>query len=165
VLFKDQTKNATLGPRVFASGGREILARDIFVVHGSEYLLCHAPGRSTGAGALFVCARDRSAASSTAQVPWNVTIEAACRCETVPTMSESSNPQPALGAAIRKLRGARKATQETVAQDAGITVAHLSKIERGQTNPTWGTVKGIAAALSVTMSKLAQLDEASAKAG
>jgi transcriptional regulator with XRE-family HTH domain len=74
-------------------------------------------------------------------------------------MSESSNPQPALGAAIRKLRGARKTTQETVAQDAGITVAHLSKIERGQTNPTWSTVKAIAKALGVSMGELGKLAE------
>jgi transcriptional regulator with XRE-family HTH domain len=75
-------------------------------------------------------------------------------------MSESSNPQPALGAAIRKLRSARKATQETVAQDAGITVAHLSKIERGHTNPTWGTVTAIAKALGVSIRQLAAESEA-----
>jgi transcriptional regulator with XRE-family HTH domain len=74
-------------------------------------------------------------------------------------MSESSNPQPALGTAIRELRGARKATQETVAQDAGITVAHLSKIERGQTNPTWGTVKAIAGVLGVSIAQLAKAAE------
>jgi transcriptional regulator with XRE-family HTH domain len=66
-------------------------------------------------------------------------------------MSESSNPQPALGAAIRELRLAREMTQQDAAQAAGITVAHLSKIERGRTNPTWGTVSAIAEALGVTM--------------
>lgn len=75
-------------------------------------------------------------------------------------MSESSNPQPALGAAIRKLREKKDATQEVVAQDAGITVAHLSKIERGLTNPTWATVKGIASALGVSMVELARDEEA-----
>lgn len=35
-------------------GGRWDAPPDIFVVHGSEYLLCHAPGCSTSAGALFV---------------------------------------------------------------------------------------------------------------
>jgi transcriptional regulator with XRE-family HTH domain len=71
-------------------------------------------------------------------------------------MSESNNPQPALGAAIRALRGKRGATQEAVAQAAGITVAHLSKIERGRTNPTWGTVADIAAALDVSVVEVAK---------
>jgi transcriptional regulator with XRE-family HTH domain len=71
-------------------------------------------------------------------------------------MSESSNPQPALGAAIRELRLAREATQQEAAQTAGITVAHLSKIERGRTNPTWGTVAAIAGALGVTIVDVAR---------
>ena len=74
-------------------------------------------------------------------------------------MSESSNPQPALGAAIRELRIAREKTQEAAAQGADITVAHLSKIERGLTNPTWGTVKAIAEALGVSITDLAKLSE------
>jgi transcriptional regulator with XRE-family HTH domain len=74
-------------------------------------------------------------------------------------VSQSSNPQPALGAAIRALRDKKDATQETVSQDAGITVAHLSKIERGLTNPTWGTVKVIARALDVSMVELAKVAE------
>jgi transcriptional regulator with XRE-family HTH domain len=80
-------------------------------------------------------------------------------CENVQCMSESSNPQPALGAAIRKLREKKDATQEAVAQDASITVAHLSKIERGLTNPTWGTVSAIVAALGVSMVEVARAAE------
>jgi transcriptional regulator with XRE-family HTH domain len=76
-------------------------------------------------------------------------------CENVPGVSESSNPQPALGAAIRELRLARETTQQDAAQAADITVAHLSKIERGKTNPTWGTVAAIAGALGVTVAELA----------
>jgi transcriptional regulator with XRE-family HTH domain len=77
--------------------------------------------------------------------------------ETVPSsVSESSNPQPALGAAIRELRTEREATQQDIAQSAGITVAHLSKIERGRTNPTWGTVVALADALGVTMVDIAR---------
>jgi XRE family transcriptional regulator, regulator of sulfur utilization len=75
-------------------------------------------------------------------------------------VSQTSNPQPALGAAIRALRDKKDATQETVSQDAGITVAHLSKIERGLTNPTWGTVKSIAGALGVSVVHLAERYEA-----
>jgi transcriptional regulator with XRE-family HTH domain len=75
-------------------------------------------------------------------------------------VSQSSKPQPALGAAIRALRDKKHATQETVSQEAGITVAHLSKIERGLTNPTWGTVVAIAEALDTSLLQLAKRYEA-----
>jgi XRE family transcriptional regulator, regulator of sulfur utilization len=75
-------------------------------------------------------------------------------------MSESSNPQPALGGAIRQMRVERGLTQEAVAQAAGITVAHLSKIERGRTNPTWGTVKAIARAFDASMTEIAMAADA-----
>ena len=77
-------------------------------------------------------------------------------------MSQSSKPQPALGAAIRALRDKKHATQETVSQEAGITVAHLSKIERGLTNPTWGTVVAIAEALGVSVADVAKATERAA---
>jgi transcriptional regulator with XRE-family HTH domain len=76
-------------------------------------------------------------------------------------MSASSNPQPALGAAIRALRIKKEAKQQAVAEAAGITVAHLSKIERGLTNPTWGTVVAIADALGVSMVDIAKAAERS----
>jgi len=71
-------------------------------------------------------------------------------------VSASSNPQPALGAAIRALRIDKEAKQQAVAEGAGITVAHLSKIERGLTNPTWGTVMAIAEALGVSIIDVAK---------
>jgi transcriptional regulator with XRE-family HTH domain len=75
-------------------------------------------------------------------------------------MRRSRNPQPALGAAIRELRSKREKTQESVAQAAGITVAHLSGIERGHANPSWGAVVAIAGALDVSMVDLAKRWEA-----
>lgn len=74
-------------------------------------------------------------------------------------MAPSDQPQPALGKAIRQLREKRGATQEAVAHDAGITVATLGVIERGLSNPTWATVKEIAAALDVSMVELAKVAE------
>jgi transcriptional regulator with XRE-family HTH domain len=71
-------------------------------------------------------------------------------------MAPSDQPQPALGKAIRQLREKQGATQEAVAHDAGITVATLGVIERGLSNPTWATVKGIAAALGVSMVEVAK---------
>ena len=50
-------------------------------------------------------------------------------------------------------------TQESVAHDAGVTTATLGVIERGLSNPTWATLKGIASALGVSMADLANLVE------
>lgn len=80
--------------------------------------------------------------------------------ESVPTgMRRSDQPQPALGKAIRQLRQKRGLTQEDLAHTAGITTGTLSLIERGHANPTWGTIKGIAAALDVSMGELGMLAE------
>jgi len=74
-------------------------------------------------------------------------------------MRRSDQAQPALGKAIRQLRQEREMTQEALAHDAGVTVSHLSTIERGHSNPTWATVKEIAAALNVRMIELTKLTE------
>jgi transcriptional regulator with XRE-family HTH domain len=80
-------------------------------------------------------------------------------------MRYSERPQPALGEAIRQLRRKHGATQKGLAQDAGLTVATLSLIERGLANPTWDTIKKIAAALGVSMAGLGKVaDEQEAKA-
>jgi transcriptional regulator with XRE-family HTH domain len=72
-------------------------------------------------------------------------------------MRRSSRPQPALGEAIRQVREKKGETQESVAQRAGIAIPTLSTIEGGKGNPTWATVRDIAAALGVTMGELAKL--------
>jgi transcriptional regulator with XRE-family HTH domain len=72
-------------------------------------------------------------------------------------MGRPDEPQPALGKAIRQLREKRGATQEALAYEAGVTTGTLSLIERGQSNPAWGTVKAIAKALDVSTGKLALL--------
>lgn len=72
-------------------------------------------------------------------------------------MRRSDQPQPALGKAIRQLREERGMTQEALAQEAGITVGHMSMIERGHSNPTWSTIKGIASALEISIADIATL--------
>jgi transcriptional regulator with XRE-family HTH domain len=72
-------------------------------------------------------------------------------------MGPSEQPQPALGKAIRQLRDQRGVSQEALAYEAGVTSGTLSLIERGLSNPTWGTVKGIALALDVSIAELATL--------
>ena len=72
-------------------------------------------------------------------------------------MGPSEQPQPALGKAIRQLRDQRGVSQEALAYEAGVTSGTLSLIERGLSNPTWGTVKGISSALNVSIAELAKL--------
>ena len=72
-------------------------------------------------------------------------------------MRRSDQPQPALGKAIRLLREKQGATQEDLAYKAGVTTGTLSLIERGHANPTWSTVRSIAAALERTMAELSAL--------
>jgi transcriptional regulator with XRE-family HTH domain len=74
-------------------------------------------------------------------------------------MGRLDQPQPALGAAIRQLRDKRGVTQEDLAHDAGVTTGTLSLIERGKSNPAWGTIKSIATALGVPVADVAKLAE------
>lgn len=71
-------------------------------------------------------------------------------------MRRSDQPQPALGKAIRQLRQERDMTQEALAHAAGVTVSHLSTIERGHSNPTWATLKALSTALDVSVVELAK---------
>lgn len=72
-------------------------------------------------------------------------------------MGGPDQPQPALGEAVRLLRERSGMTQENLAQEAGLTTGTISLIERGRSNPAWGTVKGIAAALGVQVGELGNL--------
>ena len=72
---------------------------------------------------------------------------------------QTPQPQPYLGEAIRTLRQKRGLSQEALAPEAGITPGTLSLVERGEANPTWGTVHGIATALGVPVSTLARAAE------
>lgn len=66
-----------------------------------------------------------------------------------------SGADPDLARALRTLRERQTRSQETVAHQAGVTVATLARIERAQSNPTWLTVRHIADALGVTLRELA----------
>lgn len=69
-------------------------------------------------------------------------------------MPSPATPDPALAAVIRTVRLERGLTQEDAAHAAGLTVASFARIERGQSNPTWVTVRGIARALNLPMADL-----------
>jgi transcriptional regulator with XRE-family HTH domain len=66
---------------------------------------------------------------------------------------------PALGPVLRAMREARSQTQEDLAHYAKITVAALARIERGESNPRWATVRSIIAALEVELIDLGRAVE------
>jgi transcriptional regulator with XRE-family HTH domain len=74
-------------------------------------------------------------------------------------MGLPDEPQPALGDAVRELRAKRGISQEDLAHDAGVTTSTVSLLERGRSNPTWGTVRGIARALDISLTELTALAE------
>lgn len=72
-----------------------------------------------------------------------------------PKPKSRTNASAALGERVRKLRqGIDGATQERVAQLAGIDLTNYGDIERGFGNPTFETLLRIAAVLQVPASEL-----------
>ena len=69
-------------------------------------------------------------------------------------MSAQVQADQALASTLRRLREEGNHTQEDLAHDAGITVAALARIERGQANPRWTTIKSIASALGISLGEL-----------
>jgi len=61
-----------------------------------------------------------------------------------------------LGAAIRQERLSRKLSLEELASGIGISWQYLSGIERGQKNPSWAVVTGLADHLDVGIVELAR---------
>lgn len=61
---------------------------------------------------------------------------------------------PALGAAVRRIRKDRGLAQEALAHRAGMTFATVAKLELAQSAPAWATVRAIAKALDVSMGEL-----------
>lgn len=70
-------------------------------------------------------------------------------------MGRRLEPQEALGRAVRELRAARGLTQRQLAEAADTNETWISHIESERTNPAWGTVARLAAALGVQISELA----------
>ena len=74
-------------------------------------------------------------------------------------MSPRERADQDLAAALRALRKRGRRSQEALAHDAGVTVAALARVERGQTNPSWTTVRRIVKALDMTLVQLARAIE------
>jgi transcriptional regulator with XRE-family HTH domain len=76
------------------------------------------------------------------------------------SVPRTPKPDPALAAAVRGLREASGLTREALAFHAGITIGSLARIELAQASPGWDTVRRIAGALDVSISRLAAAIEA-----
>lgn len=76
-----------------------------------------------------------------------------------PRTPQDPKSQRALGGAIRELRNKQGDSLEALAGKAGITKNMLSLIERGEGNPSWTTVSGIAKALGISVAALAEFAE------
>lgn len=61
--------------------------------------------------------------------------------------------------AVRAIREAKGITLRVAADTAGISSAHLSRIERGQRVPNLGTILAIAAALDVSIDAISYAGE------
>jgi transcriptional regulator with XRE-family HTH domain len=68
-----------------------------------------------------------------------------------------------LGAAIRRLRLEAGLTLEDLAAAADMHVTYLSGIERGKNNPSWTKLAGLATALDIPVSAIAEAAEAEAR--
>lgn len=73
-------------------------------------------------------------------------------------MAPRSDPQIALGQAIKQTRLARGLSQEQVAHSADLHPTWISHIEGGS-NPAFGTLKRIASSLGVKVSEIVRLAE------
>lgn len=69
-------------------------------------------------------------------------------------MARGDAPDTDLAAVLRDLRVSQDLSQEAVAHDAGLTVAAYGRIERGQADPSWTSVVGIADVLGVSLAEL-----------
>lgn len=78
-------------------------------------------------------------------------------------MPPARGADPDLAEVLRALRESQGRSQEALAHAAGIAVNSLRRIEYGQSNPTWTTVRTVAAALDISLAELGrQIDTRSA---
>ena len=64
-----------------------------------------------------------------------------------------------LGKRVKELRGRRGLTLEALAERSGVSRAMISKLERGEKNPTLVVAAKLADGLGVTLSQLVGMEE------
>ncbi len=83
-------------------------------------------------------------------------------------MPRAQTPQHALGAAVKQRRQELGLTQEAVALSGGLHQRWVSNLENGWRNPSYGSLRRIAAALDLSASELLaraeQIETSGAKA-
>lgn len=70
-----------------------------------------------------------------------------------------SEPDAALGAAIRRLRKREGMTIEELALRSGLDTTAVSRVERGVADPVWSTVRRLGKALGVAPIEVIALAE------
>jgi transcriptional regulator with XRE-family HTH domain len=61
---------------------------------------------------------------------------------------------------LRQLREERGLSQEALAFHAGVTTGTLARLELGQSDPSWSTIRSVTKALDITLIELATAIEA-----
>ena len=74
--------------------------------------------------------------------------------------------QAALGLAVKARRGALEITQEQLANNTGLHQRWISNVETGKRNPSYGSLRRLAAGLGLSASELlARAEQIEASAG
>jgi transcriptional regulator with XRE-family HTH domain len=69
-------------------------------------------------------------------------------------MGQRSTAHVALGKAVREVRKDRAISQEELAHRSGLHRTYVGGIERGERNPSYGSITSLSAALGVSASEL-----------
>jgi len=75
------------------------------------------------------------------------------------TMAVEAVSSGRLGERVKELRRSRGLTLEGLAEISGVSRAMISKLERGEKNPTLVVAAKLAEGLGVTLSRLAGMEE------
>jgi|CZKG01.1.fsa_nt_gi DNA-binding XRE family transcriptional regulator len=87
------------------------------------------------------------------EVYWNVIAQGLVG-EKAGSMSASPAFQLALGLAVKSRRGKLGITQETLANDTGLHQRWISNVETGKRNPSYASLRRLAAGLGLSASEL-----------
>jgi transcriptional regulator with XRE-family HTH domain len=68
-------------------------------------------------------------------------------------------PQKGLARAVKDLRSQANLDQSELAELAGLSTSWISRIESGDYNPPWGSMRLVAKGLGMSLAELAELAE------
>lgn len=74
----------------------------------------------------------------------------------MPSGPRPYEPQKGLARAVRTLREGTGLSRSEVAERAGISTSWLSRIESGDYDPSWGSMRRVARGLGVSMEELSE---------